>query len=72
MVPGVKYCCVRPEHVVSWRIVERLRKFELEKPLSFSKVDALFCRSSEEKGFDRNVDNGGLACNVLEGSLRVT
>lgn len=46
--------------------------FELspEMPLSTLSSSGLFCGNMETKSVERNADDGGLPCNVREGSLR--
>lgn len=60
------FCCDRPDHVLL-RIIEQLWNLGLEKLLSVQKL--ISCCGSLEINIESNVDNGGLACEVLEGNL---
>lgn len=46
-----------------WRILE----FKLGKTIKCLEIDGMFSGSSDTKNAERNVDCGGLACEVLEG-----
>ena len=51
--------------------MEDLQNLRLQRSFECSQFNELFCGSLEGKDIERNADDGGLACEVLEGSLRV-
>lgn len=57
------YRCDRPDHVAFGRIVDRLWNYGLGKQLR-----VLFCRSLQYENVESSADDGGLTCEISEGS----
>lgn len=43
----------------------------MRRSIKYSKLGELFCGSLEEMNAERNADEGGLACEVSEGNLKL-
>jgi hypothetical protein len=51
--------------------MESILELRVRKAVEWSEISRLFCGSLEEKNFESSAKDGGLDCEIQEGSLRI-